>query len=35
MLATLVDLKDINTKVERNTKAITSGNIADGYVSRT
>ena len=35
MLATLGELKDINTKVERNTSAITSGNLAGGYVSRT
>ena len=35
MLATLDELKDINTKVEKNTSAITSGNLAGGYVSRT
>jgi hypothetical protein len=35
MLQTLTDLKEINTKVERNTQAITSGNLAGGYVSRT
>jgi hypothetical protein len=35
MLVTLGDLKDINTKVERNTQAITSGNLAAGSVSRT
>lgn len=35
MLQTLGELKDINTKVEKNTSAITSGNIAAGYVSRT
>lgn len=34
MLVALGELKDINTKVERNTQAITSGNIAAGYVSR-
>ena len=34
VLATLNELKDINIKVERNTKAITSGNLAGGYVSR-
>ena len=35
VLAALGELKDINTKVERNTSAITSGNLAGGYVSRT
>lgn len=35
MLQTLADIKDINTRTERNTQAITSGNIAGGYVSRT
>ena len=35
MLQTLADIKDINTRTERNTQAITSGNLAGGYVSRT
>jgi hypothetical protein len=35
MLQTLTEIKETNAKVERNTKAITSGNIAAGYVSTT
>jgi hypothetical protein len=35
MLQILGEVKDINTKVEKNTQAITSGNLAGGYVSRT
>ena len=35
MLETLTAIKETNVKVERNTKAITSGNIAAGYVSTT
>ena len=35
MLQTLTEIKETNVKVEKNTKAITSGNIAAGYVSTT
>ena len=35
MLQTLSEIKEVNVKVERNTKGITSGNIAAGYVSTT
>ena len=35
MLASLEEIREINQSVERNTQAITSGNIAGGYVSRT
>ena len=35
MLESLEEIKDINQSVERNTQAITSGNLAGGYVSRT
>lgn len=34
MLVALGELKAVNEKVERNTQAITSGNLAEGYVSR-
>lgn len=35
MLQTLTEIKEVNVKVERNTKGITSGNLAAGYVSTT
>ena len=35
MLQTLSEIKETNIKVERNTQAITSGNLAGGYISRT
>lgn len=34
VLNALSELKEINEKTERNTRAITSGNLAGGYVSR-